>query len=62
VGNGAWDQPQLDVYGELLDAAAQLRDQLGVLSQRTRDFLVGLADSAAARWQQPDNGIWEVRG
>ncbi len=62
VGNGAWDQPQLDVYGELLDAAAQLRDQLGVLDGPTRDFLVGLADSAAARWQQPDNGIWEVRG
>lgn len=62
VGNGAWDQPQLDVYGELLDAAAQLRDQLGTLSGPTRDFLVGLADSAAARWQQLDNGIWEVRG
>ncbi len=62
VGNGAWDQPQLDVYGELMDAAAQLRDQLGDLSQTTRDFLVGLADSAAARWHQPDNGIWEVRG
>jgi GH15 family glucan-1,4-alpha-glucosidase len=62
VGNGAWDQPQLDVYGELLDAAAQLREQLGVPSRTTRDFLVGLADSAAARWQDPDNGIWEVRG
>ena len=62
VGNGAWEQPQLDVYGELLDAASQLRNQLGVLSAPTRDFLVGLADSAAARWDQPDNGIWEVRG
>lgn len=62
VGNGAWDQPQLDVYGELLDAAAQLRNQLGVLSGPTRDFLVGLANAAAARWQQPDNGIWEIRG
>ena len=62
VGNGAWDQPQLDVYGELLDAAAQLRDQLGTLSGPTRDFLVGLADAAAARWQQSDNGIWEIRG
>ncbi|MGA8978193.1 MAG: glycoside hydrolase family 15 protein, partial [Pedococcus sp.] len=62
VGNGAWNQPQLDVYGELMDAAAQLRDQLGDLSEATRDFLVGLADSAAARWHHPDNGIWEVRG
>ncbi len=62
VGNDAWNQPQLDVYGELLDAAAQLRDQLGDLSAATRDFLVGLADGAAARWRQPDNGIWEVRG
>ena len=62
VGNDAWDQPQLDVYGELLDAAAQLREQLGVLDPATRDFLVGLADAAAARWQQRDNGIWEIRG
>jgi len=62
VGNGAWDQPQLDVYGELLDAAARLRGQLGDLSAATRDFLIGLADGAAARWRKPDNGIWEVRG
>ncbi len=62
VGNGAWDQPQLDVYGELLDAASQLRDQLGTPSAFTRDFLVALADAAAARWQDPDNGIWEIRG
>ncbi len=62
VGNDAWDQPQLDVYGELLDAAAQLRDQLGTPSEATRDFLVGLADAAAQRWREPDNGIWEVRG
>ena len=62
VGNAAWHQPQLDVYGELLDAAAQLRDELGTLSGPTRDFLVGVADAATARWRQPDNGIWEVRG
>ncbi len=62
VGNGAWGQPQLDVYGELLDAAAQLRNQLGIPSGLTRNFLVGLADAAAARWHQPDNGIWEIRG
>ncbi len=31
VGNAAWDQEQLDVLGEVLDAAEQLRDQLGEL-------------------------------
>ena len=62
VGNGAWDQPQLDVYGELLDAAFRLREQLGEMKPATREFLVALADAAARQWEQPDNGIWEVRG
>ncbi len=62
VGNGAWDQPQLDVYGELLDAAYRLREQLGDIEPATRTFLVALADAAAAQWEQPDNGIWEIRG
>ncbi|WP_007023881.1 glycoside hydrolase family 15 protein [Saccharomonospora iraqiensis] len=62
VGNGAWTQPQLDVYGELLDAAFRLRAQLGELAPQTRTFLAGLADAAAEQWRRPDNGIWEIRG
>jgi GH15 family glucan-1,4-alpha-glucosidase len=62
VGNGAWAQPQLDVYGELLDAAFRLRGQLGDIEPATRIFLIALADAAASQWQQPDHGIWEVRG
>lgn len=62
VGNAAWRQPQLDVYGELLASAHRLRHQLENLSTSTQDFLIGLADTAAALWRQPDNGIWEVRG
>jgi len=62
VGNGAWAQPQLDVYGELLDAAFQLRNQLGDMEPTTREFLAALADAAASHWERPDNGIWEVRG
>jgi alpha,alpha-trehalase len=62
VGNGAWDQDQLDVYGELLDAAYRLRDQLGTPPAHVVTFLASMADTAAARWQEPDQGIWEVRG
>jgi alpha,alpha-trehalase len=62
VGNGAWDQRQLDVYGELLGAARRLADQIPALDASTRRFLVEVADTAAARWQESDQGIWEVRG
>jgi GH15 family glucan-1,4-alpha-glucosidase len=62
VGNGAWNQRQLDVYGELLCAAQRLVDQLGELDPVTRRFLVAAADTAAARWTEKDQGIWEIRG
>jgi GH15 family glucan-1,4-alpha-glucosidase len=62
IGNGAWNQRQLDVYGELLGAVHQLKDQLGDLDLPTREFLADVADAAASRWKQKDHGIWEVRG
>jgi GH15 family glucan-1,4-alpha-glucosidase len=62
VGNGAWQQRQLDIYGELLDAAARLPEFLADLEPETKRFLAGAADRAASRWQAPDHGIWEVRG
>jgi GH15 family glucan-1,4-alpha-glucosidase len=62
VGNGAWNQRQLDVYGELLDAASRLKDQLGSMDDATKRFLIQVADAAAARWHETDQGIWEVRG
>jgi GH15 family glucan-1,4-alpha-glucosidase len=62
VGNGAWLQRQLDVYGELLGAAQRLVDQLGELDPVTRRFLSAAADTAAARWREKDQGIWEIRG
>ncbi|HYY20121.1 MAG TPA: glycoside hydrolase family 15 protein, partial [Streptosporangiaceae bacterium] len=62
VGNGAWTQRQLDVYGELLGAAQRLVDQLGELDPVTRRFLTAAADTAASRWKEKDQGIWEIRG
>ncbi len=61
VGNAAWEQEQLDVLGEALDAAEQLRDQLEELAEPTRDLLITLADRAAATWREPDAGMWEAR-
>jgi GH15 family glucan-1,4-alpha-glucosidase len=62
VGNGAWNQQQIDVYGELLSAACRLADQLSNIDRDMRDFLVALADTAAVRWRETDQGISEVRG
>jgi GH15 family glucan-1,4-alpha-glucosidase len=62
VGNGAWDQRQLDVYGEILGAAHRLIDATEQLDMTSMRFLVDAADIAAARWKEADEGIWEVRG
>jgi GH15 family glucan-1,4-alpha-glucosidase len=62
VGNGAWTQRQIDIYGELLSALYRLRDQISELKPGTRDFLVAVADTAARCWTDKDQGIWEIRG
>jgi GH15 family glucan-1,4-alpha-glucosidase len=62
VGNGAWSQRQIDVYGELLGAAQRLVQQLGKLDPVTQQFLIAAADTAASRWREKDQGIWEIRG
>jgi GH15 family glucan-1,4-alpha-glucosidase len=61
IGNGAWNQRQLDVYGEVLGAVHRLKDQVGLLKPATAGFLIDAADVALARWRQPDHGIWEMR-
>ena len=48
VGNGAWNQRQLDVFGELLSAARRLREQLSRFDPVARSFLVEVADAEAA--------------
>jgi GH15 family glucan-1,4-alpha-glucosidase len=62
VGNGAWNQRQLDVYGELLNSVFRLSDTFTDLAPHTKSFFVKVADAAAQRWNEPDQGIWEIRG
>jgi alpha,alpha-trehalase len=62
VGNGAWDQVQLDVYGELLNSLWLYQERLGDLHPEIQQFVADLADTAARRWKETDSGMWEMRG
>lgn len=62
VGNGAWGQTQLDVYGELLNSIYRFREQLGELHPEIQRFVADLAGTAADRWRETDAGMWEMRG
>ncbi len=62
IGNGAADQLQLDVYGEIVDALHMSRrrgleasDPAWALTRKVFDWL-------ESGWREPDQGIWEVRG
>lgn len=59
VGNDAWAQRQLDVPGEVLDAAWTMGDRL--TDRRAFSLLRQLANACAATWTEPDSGIWEGR-
>ncbi len=60
-GNGAVDQRQHDVYGEVLDCAERWVHRGGQLDPALWKKLAALADAAETAWRQPDQGIWEVR-
>jgi GH15 family glucan-1,4-alpha-glucosidase len=62
VGNGAWGQTQLDVYGELLNSIWLYREKLGELHPEIQAFVADLADTAARRWKETGQGMWEMRG
>lgn len=62
IGNGAWNQLQLDIHGELMDSV-YLYDKWGEpISHDLWKNLVRLIDWVCKNWELPDEGIWEVRG
>jgi GH15 family glucan-1,4-alpha-glucosidase len=62
IGNGAADQLQLDIYGELLDSA-YLGDQYGMqVYHEGWQQVSKLVDWLCDHWDQPDEGVWETRG
>lgn len=61
IGNGAYDQKQMDIYGELIDTI-YLYDQAG--GSITNEFwrsISGLVEYVIKHWKDEDHGIWEVR-
>jgi len=62
IGNGAYQQFQLDVYGELLDAMYQSR-RIGVEEEQAAwNLELNVLEFLESAWEKPDDGIWEVRG
>lgn len=62
IGNDAYKQTQLDIYGELMDAVYLYNKHGAPISYDLWTHLRQLVNWVCDHWQQPDDGIWEVRG
>jgi GH15 family glucan-1,4-alpha-glucosidase len=62
VGNAARNQLQLDIYGELMDSIYLYNKYASPISYDLWVYLRDILDWVCENWQQPDHGIWEVRG
>jgi GH15 family glucan-1,4-alpha-glucosidase len=62
VGNAAADQLQLDVWGEVIDGLSLTRNALLHRADDSWDIEVALMEHLEGAWNQPDNGLWEMRG
>ena len=62
IGNAASEQLQLDVYGEVMDAMHQARAGGLEVPPSAWALQVNMIEHLETIWQQPDDGIWEVRG
>jgi len=62
IGNGAYQQLQLDIYGELMDAVYLATKYGDGISHDGWQNLQRILAWLAKNWKRPDEGIWEVRG
>jgi GH15 family glucan-1,4-alpha-glucosidase len=62
TGNAASDQLQIDVRGEILDSLALARNAGISTHDDAWDMQVALMNHLEGTWDQPDNGLWEMRG
>src|SRR5499433_1713979 len=62
IGNGAWDQFQIDVYGETFSCLYAAREMGLEPDEPAWPIYLGILRHLEKMWQRPDEGIWEVRG
>lgn len=62
IGNDAWNQTQLDIYGELMDAVYLANKYGEAISHRGWLHVSKMIDHVGENWNKPDAGIWEMRG
>src|SRR5687767_9965055 len=62
VGNGAYDQDQHDVWGAVLDSVYLHTKSRDSLPERVWPILKKQVEAAIENWEDPDRGLWEVRG
>ncbi|WP_213881889.1 glycoside hydrolase family 15 protein [Pseudomonas sp. dw_358] len=62
IGNGAYKQHQLDIYGELMDAVYLANKYGEAISHEGWQHVTTLVDRVCEHWQEKDVGIWEIRG
>ena len=62
VGNGAYDQLQLDIYGELMDSVYLYNKYGSPIGYDFWTYLRQLINWVCDNWQRKDEGVWEVRG
>lgn len=62
IGNAAYQQLQLDVLGEVVDAMVHARKAGMEITERGRAIRPLVLEYLARAWREPDDGIWEVRG
>jgi GH15 family glucan-1,4-alpha-glucosidase len=62
VGNGAAEQAQLDIYGDVMQTAWLYADAGHPIDREFGDRLAAVADLVCDLWSRPDSGIWEIRG
>jgi len=62
IGNAAWSQRQLDVYGEIVELAWRWHERGHAPDDDYWRFLLDVINNVASVWREPDRSLWEIRG